>query len=190
MSDFTREDEITLDMLRTKGELGYLQTDEAKTLQQLEQRYEVFIKEGLRNLARMAPRRSIRHIWLQSALISWPMLCLLLSLFFVALYLLHSPQGSGGPQALLPWHLRLVAVLLAAATLVGFTRMRERPFLSRAVLVACMVSLMTLSVLMLLLLYRSHHTDDAQWDVRLCAIVGGLDGVIVLESALLLFARF
>ncbi|KAH9593134.1 hypothetical protein LSM04_003532 [Trypanosoma melophagium] len=57
MSDFTREDEEKLEMLRSSKELGYLQLDETKMLQQLEQKYDAFIKEGLRNLACMAPRQ-------------------------------------------------------------------------------------------------------------------------------------
>ncbi|ORC91519.1 uncharacterized protein TM35_000051150 [Trypanosoma theileri] len=191
MSHFTREDERNLEILRSKKELGHLQLDETQLLQQLEQRYDEFIKEGLRNLVHMAPRKGITQFQLKYVLVSWPMLCLVLCFVFVSIFLLYSQEGSGRwVHSILKWNIELIGLLLAAATLVGFTRMRERPFINRTVLISCALTTAVLSVVSFVLLLKTRNTEEYQWDGRVGLILGAMNTVIMVISILLLFSNF
>ncbi|RNC61784.1 hypothetical protein TcCL_ESM00396 [Trypanosoma cruzi] len=192
MPDFTRDDEHSLDLLRNKNELGKIKAEESKLLQQLEQKYDMFIREGLSNMSRMAPRRTTRQLRLRCILISWPMLLLSLGLFFIfTLFLLQFYEGGGGWSfSLLQWHICLVGVLLVLVALVCFTQIRERLFINRAILCACVLISVILGLLTLAVLFHGRDEEYNRWDRGLFVIFGVGEGLIVVESASLLFNSF
>ncbi|RNF15134.1 uncharacterized protein Tco025E_05604 [Trypanosoma conorhini] len=190
MPEFTRDDEYSLDLLRAKKEAGKIQAEEVKMLQQLEQKYDTFINEGLSNLSRMASRRSTRQLRLRDVLISWPMLLLILCCFFTALFLLQfHDDGREWLLFILQWHLRLVGVLLAWATVVGFTQIRERRVATGALLASCVLVPVLLGLVTLAICFRGRAEAFDRWDEGLFSVCWVGDGLIAGESAALLFLR-
>ncbi|RNE99956.1 hypothetical protein TraAM80_07897 [Trypanosoma rangeli] len=188
MPEFTRDDEHSLDFLRTKKELGKIHTEEVRILQQLEQKYDTFINEGLGKLSRMAPRRTPRQLRLRHLLISWPVLFLMLFCFLTVLYLLQFREnGRERRLFLIRWHLYLIGLLLALVTLVGFTLVRERLILKKILLGSCVLIPVLLGMLTLVTFFRSRANEFGRWDGCLFSFCWVGDGLIVGELAALLF---